>query len=88
MFGDIPELTQKFYIPDLVANTEKKEWSSEARSFCEETLLSKQCIIEIIKDSASNHDLGAPCKLLIYTIDKTLEDALRNRGFAAPKEEN
>lgn len=87
MFGDIPELAQKYFIPDLVANTDGKEWSTQARSFCEDAILNKQCLIELIKDSPPSQERGTPCKLLVYTKDKTLADALRLRGFAAPKEE-
>lgn len=81
MFGDIPELVQKYFMPDIVDITGKKEWPVEARTFCEELVLNKQCIIETIKDAAASYEQGAPCKLVIYTKDKSLADALRNNGL-------
>lgn len=85
MFGDVPVLARLYHLHNI-----RFDWSHNVRQFIADTIIEKQCNIEVIECTKcqlidkKNELPIEECIISIFTKDKSLGNALILREFAKP----
>lgn len=80
MFGEIPVLARPYRLHN-VKTADGLKWSKKMLNFVDETVLERQCNIEVVSCSQTPDD-QEECNIEIFTKDKTLQNALLTRNYA------